>query len=95
MPNSLVATKPDKTETGQLNPGLVQPLDMNIALRPSGGRGEYELAGRQGELHVHDLFELPIYIEILPSVAINAYSHCVLRDGKLSAVTQNQPARVE
>ena len=55
---------------------------MNIALRPSGGRGEYELAGRQGELHVHDLFELPMFIEILPSVAINAYCHCVLRDGK-------------
>jgi hypothetical protein len=55
---------------------------MNIALRPSGGRGEYELAGRQGELHVHDLFNLPIFIEILPGVTINAYSRCVLKDGK-------------
>jgi putative restriction endonuclease len=55
---------------------------MNIALRPSGGRGEYELAGRQGELHVQDLFGLPMFIEILPGVAINAYSHCVLKDGK-------------
>jgi hypothetical protein len=55
---------------------------MNIALRPSGGRGEYELAGRQGGLLVHDLFGLAMFIEILPGVDINAYSHCVLKDGK-------------
>ena len=55
---------------------------MNIALRPSGGRGEYELAGRQGDLHVHDLFGMPMWIEILPGVAINAHSHCVQKDGK-------------
>lgn len=55
---------------------------MNIALRPSGGRGEYELAGRQGDLHVADLFGLAMFIEILPGVTINAHSQCVLRDGK-------------
>ncbi|MFH1707513.1 MAG: HNH endonuclease [Planctomycetota bacterium] len=55
---------------------------MNITLRPSGGRGEYELAGRQGELHIHDLFGLPMFIEVLPGVSINAYSNCVLKDGK-------------
>ena len=55
---------------------------MNIALRPSGGRGEYELAGRQGELHVHDLYGLPMSVEILPGVVINARSHCILSDGK-------------
>ncbi len=55
---------------------------MNIALRPSGGRGEYELAGRQGELHVHDLFGLAMFIEILPGVSINAFSNCVQKDGK-------------
>lgn len=55
---------------------------MNIALRPSGGRGEYELAGRQGDLHVHDLFGLPIFIEILPNASINAHSNCVQKDGK-------------
>ncbi len=55
---------------------------MNIALRPSGGRGEYELAGRQGELHVHDLLGLAIFIEILPGVSINAYSKCLQKDGK-------------
>lgn len=55
---------------------------MNIALRPSGGRGEYELAGTQGKLHITDLFGLPMFIEILPGVAINAYSQCLLKDGK-------------
>jgi hypothetical protein len=65
---------------------------MNITLRPSGGRGEYELAGRQGDLHVHDLFGLPMYIEILPGIAINAYSHCVLKDGK-PRIRLTEPAR--
>jgi hypothetical protein len=55
---------------------------MNITLRPSGGRGEYELAGTQGALHVHDLFGLAMFIEIMPGVSINAHSHCVLKDGK-------------
>jgi len=65
---------------------------MNIALRPSGGRGEYELAGRQGALHVHDLFGLAMFIEILPGVAINAYSNCVQKDGK-PRIRLTQPAR--
>ena len=65
---------------------------MNIALRPSGGRGEYELAGRQGDLHVSDLFGLAIFIEILPGVAINAYSNCVQKDGK-PRIRLTQPAR--
>ena len=65
---------------------------MNIALRPSGGRGEYELAGRQGDLHVDDLFGLPMFIEILPGVAINAYANCVRKDGK-PRIRLTQPAR--
>jgi len=65
---------------------------MNIALRPSGGRGEYELAGKQGELHPHDLFGLSMFIEILPGVAIDAHSRCVLKDGK-SRIRLAQPAR--
>jgi hypothetical protein len=55
---------------------------MNIALRPSGGRGEYELAGTQGKLHLNDLFGLPIFIEILPAVAVNSHSKCLFLDGK-------------
>ncbi len=55
---------------------------MNLTLRPSGGRGEYELAGSQGALHVSDVFDLPILIEILPETEINAHSQCNRKDGK-------------
>lgn len=55
---------------------------MNLTLRPSGGRGEYELAGRQGDLGPADLFGRPMFLEILPGVAVNAHCNCVLRDGK-------------
>lgn len=55
---------------------------MNIEFRPSRGRGEYELAGRQGDLHPHDLFGVPIFLEILPGAAINARSHCIRESGK-------------
>lgn len=55
---------------------------MNITLRPSGGRGEYELAGTQGQIHINDLYEMPMFIEILPSIKIDAHSKCLLRDGK-------------
>jgi hypothetical protein len=43
-------------------------------------------------LHVHDLFGLAIFIEMLPGVAINAYSNCVLKDGK-PRIRLTQPAR--
>ncbi len=55
---------------------------MNIALRSSGGRGEYELAGRHGDIRISDIFELPIYIEVLPNKIINTHSKCLRRDGK-------------
>ena len=55
---------------------------MNITLRPSGGRGEYELTGQHGDLRVPDVVELPIFIEILPGMRVNAHSKCVMRDGK-------------
>ena len=57
-------------------------LQMNIAFRPSGGRGEYELAGTQGELRIHNLFGLPLFIEILPGIAINSFSRCLDVNGK-------------
>jgi hypothetical protein len=66
---------------------------MNIALRPSGGRGEYELAGTQGKLHLSDIFGLPIFIEILPAVAVNAYSKCLLKDGKPRIRLENPNVR--
>ena len=55
---------------------------MNLTLRPSGGRGEYELAGSQGDLHIPDVLGLPILLEILPETEINAHSRCKRKDGK-------------
>jgi len=55
---------------------------MNLTLRPSGGRGEYELAGSQGDLHIPDVLDLPILLEILPETEINAHSRCKRKDGK-------------
>lgn len=65
---------------------------MNIALRPSGGRGEYELAGTHGETVVHDLFNLRILLETIPGVAIDTVSVCEQRDGK-PRIRLVQPAR--
>lgn len=55
---------------------------MNLTLRPSGGRGEYELSGSQGSLHVADVLGLPLLIEILPGTEINAHAQCNRKDGK-------------
>lgn len=55
---------------------------MNIEWRPSGGRGEYELTGRQGNLQPQDLFGQRIYLEVLPGVEIDTRSHCIRESGK-------------
>jgi len=55
---------------------------LNITLRPSGGRGEYELAGSQNGIKPHDLYNLPIHLETIPGVAVDSVSNCVLSDGK-------------
>ena len=55
---------------------------MNITLRSSGGRGEYELAGRHGDIRIADLFGMPLYLEILPNQIINTHSKCLHKDGK-------------
>jgi len=65
---------------------------MNIVLRPSGGRGEYELAGTDGTIAVHDLFRLRIFLETLPGVAIDSASVCEQRDGK-PRIRLAQPAK--
>jgi hypothetical protein len=39
---------------------------MRIALRTSGGRGEYEVAGRHEAIRVHDIFDREIVLELLP-----------------------------
>ena len=39
---------------------------MRIALRTSGGRGEYEVAGSHESIRVHDVFDRQIVLEMLP-----------------------------
>lgn len=39
---------------------------MRIALRTSGGRGEYEVAGSHESIRVHDVFDRKIVLELLP-----------------------------
>lgn len=39
---------------------------MRIALRTSGGRGEYEVAGSHKSIRVHDVFDHQIVLELLP-----------------------------
>ena len=41
---------------------------MRIALRTSGGRGEYEVAGSHESIKVHDVFDRQIVLEMLPGV---------------------------
>lgn len=41
---------------------------MRIALRTSGGRGEYELAGKQGEIAASSLFDHPLLYELTPEI---------------------------
>lgn len=41
---------------------------MRIALRTSGGRGEYEVAGSHEAIRVHDVFDREIVLELLPGV---------------------------
>ena len=44
---------------------------MRIALRPSGGRGDYELAGSYNAIHASDLFERRQLFQISPSLSID------------------------
>ena len=39
---------------------------MRIALRTSGGRGEYEVAGSHESIRVHDVFDRQIILELIP-----------------------------
>lgn len=55
---------------------------MRIALRKSGGRGEYELAGRQGSVRVGDLLEHPLGFELTPDIVIDSHSAAHKIQGK-------------
>lgn len=43
---------------------------MRIALRTSGGRGEYEVAGSHESIHIHNVFDHQIVLELLPGVRV-------------------------
>ena len=43
---------------------------MRIALRTSGGRGEYEVAGSHESIRVHDIFDREIILEMLPGLRL-------------------------
>jgi putative restriction endonuclease len=55
---------------------------MRIALRTSGGRGEYELAGRQGEIGVDDLLDRDLLFELTPEITIDGHSAARRVQGK-------------
>lgn len=55
---------------------------MNLILRRGAGRGEFELAGKQNNVQVTDVLGLPILIEILPGIEINAHAKCLEKEGK-------------
>jgi hypothetical protein len=55
---------------------------MRIALRTGGGRGVYELAGRQGDQVASDLFGLEIFYELTPNIVIAGRSVAERRQGK-------------
>ncbi len=43
---------------------------MRIALRTSGGRGEYEVAGTHESIRIHNVFSRQIVLELLPGVRL-------------------------
>lgn len=55
---------------------------MRIALRTGGGRGVFELAGRQAEISASDLFDHEISYELTPDLVIPGRSIASLRQGK-------------
>jgi putative restriction endonuclease len=55
---------------------------MRIALRPSGGRGDYELAGSYGSLNVSDLLGKNFFFEVSPNLTIDGKSSVQRLSGK-------------
>ncbi len=66
---------------------------MKIALRTSGGRGEYELAGRFGSTAAADLFGLGIQFECSPEIEIHGHSRAERRHGKPRIRLDNPQAK--
>lgn len=55
---------------------------MRIALRTSGGRGEYEVAGSHEAIRVHDVFDREIVLELLPGVRFHTNNFVRHTQGK-------------
>ncbi|MBK9013084.1 MAG: hypothetical protein IPM82_02805 [Saprospiraceae bacterium] len=55
---------------------------MRIVLRTSGGRGEYEMAGSQGNISLSDVFNKRIILEIIPNIFIDTGTQLEKKDGK-------------
>lgn len=55
---------------------------MRIALRPSGGRGDYELAGSYNELHASNLLEKNFFFQVTPGLTINGKAKASRLAGK-------------
>jgi hypothetical protein len=55
---------------------------VRIALRKSGGRGEYELAGKQGSIRVADLLERRLRFKLTPELTVDGRSTVRRTHGK-------------
>lgn len=55
---------------------------MRIALRPSGGRGDYELAGSYNHLHASDLLNKRFLFQVTPALLIDGKAKAHLLSGK-------------
>lgn len=55
---------------------------MRIALRPSGGRGDYELAGSYNGLHASDLLEKDFFYQVTPSLVLQGKAKAHRLNGK-------------
>lgn len=55
---------------------------MQIRLRPSGGRGEYELAGSHGTIRVADLYGLQLWIDFGLELHLPLHATANIHDGK-------------
>jgi HNH endonuclease len=55
---------------------------MRIALRTSGGRGEYELAGHQAGIRASDLFDIGLEFQLTPQLVLPGYQTAHRVQGK-------------
>ena len=66
---------------------------MQIRLRPSGGRGEYELAGSHGTVRGSDLYGLKLAFDFGLDLRIPLHASADVHDGKPRIRLDDQHAR--